>query len=328
MKQLIEDFDREIIDAIAIGGNTSFKIESGKINHIVISGLGGSGIGGSLTYSLLASKLTVPFYVNKGYFLPEFIDESSLVIICSYSGNTEESVHAFHEAAKRKARVVCITSGGQLLDKAISSGYNHLIIPAGRPPRASLGYSMIQIISILVKYNLIEADIFNTLRLTSEFITKSKADIQKKAQTICDQIFDKLLVIYCEETIEPLAIRWKQQLNENSKMLCWHNVYPEMNHNELVGWRDSNTNLALLMIKTGDEYYRNQLRMDLNEPIFKEVTSTIIHIVAEGSNHIEKLFYLIHLGDWLSYFLAIKRGFDPMEIDVLIKLKNDLSNIK
>lgn len=328
MKQLLENFDRELLDGLSIASKTQFNNTQVKIKNIVISGLGGSGIGGSIAYSLLSNKLDVPYYVNKGYFLPNYIDENSLVIICSYSGNTEESIHAFKEAMHKNAVIVCITSGGELLNLAKNCNYNHIVIPSGRPPRASLGYSLIQLFATLVKYNLIEEEILETIEQASQFITKNQAAIIEESAIVCDAIYDKLPVIYCEETIEPIAIRWKQQLNENSKMLCWHNVYPEMNHNELVGWREQNHHLALIMFKTGDEFYRNQARMDLNEVIYKNVTNSITHITAKGNNRIEKAFYLIHYGDWLSYHLAIKRGYDPMEIDVLIKLKNDLSNIK
>ena len=328
MKQLLENFDKELVDGLAIASQTKFTNTNVKIKNIVISGLGGSGIGGSIAYSLLANKLHVPYYVNKGYFLPNCINENTLVIICSYSGNTEESIHAFKEAMHKNAIIVCITSGGELANLAINCNYNHVLIPSGRPPRASLGYSLIQLIATLVKYQVIADDILATIYQTSEFINANKTTIIEESLQLSQAIYDKLPVIYCEETIEPIAIRWKQQLNENSKMLCWHNVYPEMNHNELVGWREVNNQLALIIIKTGDEYYRNQARMDLNELIYKKVTNSITHIHAKGNNQIEKAFYLIHYGDWLSYHLAIKRGYDPMEIDVLIKLKNDLSNIK
>jgi glucose/mannose-6-phosphate isomerase len=328
MKQLIEDFGKEISHAIEIGQNTSFVNTDATFENILVSGMGGSGIGGSIAYSLLNDQLTIPFQVNKGYSLPNFIGKKSLVVVCSYSGNTEESISAFHLAKEKNATIVCITSGGELQKLAIENNLNHIISPSGRPPRASLGYSLVQLFFVLKNYHLINESIFNELKETVNFITSEQNAISSLALEISNKIYNKLPVIYCEETIESIAIRWKQQLNENSKMLCWHNVYPELNHNELVGWREEDKNLALIFLKTGDEYIRNKYRIDFNQSIFEKITDTNIHIIAKGTTKLDKVMYLIHFGDWLSYHLAIKRGYDPIEIEVLIDLKNKLANTK
>jgi glucose/mannose-6-phosphate isomerase len=211
---------------------------------------------------------------------------------------------------------------------ALEHQTNHIIIPSGRPPRASLGYSLVHLITTLIQYQMIDSGIQQILKETSAFIKKEQKAISEACSALADKIADKLPVFYCEDKLEALAIRWKQQLNENSKMLCWHNVYPELNHNELVGWREKQEHLALLMITTGDEYIRVKHRMELNKAVFQKITPHIYQIEAQGKNLVEKIMYLIHYGDWLSYFLAEKRGYDPKEIDVLIQLKNDLSNIK
>ncbi len=328
MKQLIEDFDKELLHALSICDNIKFKQTTSTISTIVVSGMGGSGIGGSIVYALLSKQINCPFIINKSYFLPSFVNSQSLVIICSYSGNTEESIQAFHEAIAKKATIVCITSGGTLLDLAKQHDINHIIIPSGRPPRASLGYSLVHIMTTLVQYQVVEASILQEIRSISTFIKKEQASIRLICTQLAEELSTKLPVLYCEDKIEAIVIRWKQQLNENSKMLCWHNVYPELNHNELVGWREKQEHLALLMITTGDEYSRVKHRMELNKPVFQKITPHIHPIEAVGNNMMEKIFYLIHFGDWLSYFLAEKRAYDPSEIDVLIQLKNDLSNIK
>ncbi|MEI6310900.1 MAG: bifunctional phosphoglucose/phosphomannose isomerase [Bacteroidota bacterium] len=328
MKQLIEDFDKELLHALSICDKITFKQTTSTISTIVVSGMGGSGIGGSIVYALLAKQISCPFIVNKSYSLPTFVNEHSLVIICSYSGNTEESIQAFNEALVKNATIVCITSGGALLDLAIQHDINHIIIPSGRPPRASLGYSLVHIMATLIQYNIIESSVLNQVKEISTFIKNEQVSIKSICTKLAEELSTKLPVFYCEDKIEAIAIRWKQQLNENSKMLCWHNVYPELDHNELVGWREKQEHLALLMITTGDEYNRVKHRMELNEPVFQKITPHIHHIEAVGETLMEKIFYLIHFGDWLSYFLAEKRAYDPNEIDVLIQLKNDLSNIK
>ncbi len=327
MFQLIKNFDKELTHAIEIAKGSAISAPKAPIHNIVVSGMGGSGIGGSFIHNLVASELRVPYIVNKGYFLPKYVNEHSLVIICSYSGNTEESVNAISEAQEANAQIVVITSGGQLLSMSQELQIEHVIIPDGRPPRASMGYSMVQILSVLIKKALVSDTALNEMSNAIEFIQSEQETIILESMHLAAQIGKKFPIIYCEENIESVAVRWKQQFNENAKMLCLHNIYPELNHNELVGWREKNEDIALLILKTGEEYKRNQYRMQLNLPIFKAITPTLHEIVAKGNNKTEKLLYLIHFGDWLSYHLAEIRGYDAMEIDVLIQLKNDLATM-
>ncbi len=327
MFQLIKDFDKELAHAIEIASQTKISSSTVPVNQVIISGMGGSGIGGSFINNLVAEELKIPFNVNKGYFLPKYTGINTLVIICSYSGNTEESVNAISEAQKAGAQIVVITSGGELLKIAQQLDIDHVIIPDGRPPRASMGYSIVQILSILVKREILSDRVLQEMKNCIAFLQKEQSSIIIESKKIAKTIGDSFPIIYCEEMIESIAIRWKQQFNENSKMLCMHNVYPELNHNELVAWREKNTGISLLFLKTGDEYERNEFRMKLNKPIFETVTSNIHNIIAKGQNKTEKYFYLIHFGDWLSFHLADIRGYDAMEIDVLIQLKIDLASM-
>ena len=327
MFHLIKNFDKELQKAIEIAQNSAIQSTEKRIQQVLIAGMGGSGIGGSFVHNLVADELKVPYIVNKGYFLPAFVNEYTLVIICSYSGNTEESIHAFHLARQANAQIACITSGGQLLDLAKEHHLEHIVIDGGRPPRASMGYSIVQLLWLLIKKNIISTKVFDELAASIKMIQQEQDDIISASSTLADKIINTLPAIYCEDAIESIAIRWKQQLNENSKMLCMHNCYPELNHNELVGWREINHQRSLIFLKTGNEFERNKVRMQLNEPTFEAITPNIHHVIAKGSNKTEKFIYLLHYGDWLSYHLAILGGYDAMEIKVLIDLKTKLADI-
>lgn len=327
MFQLIQNFPSEITHAYEIARSSKLNAASGPIHQVVISGVGGSGIGGSIVSAILQEQLQVPVMVNRSYFLPAFTNENTLVIISSYSGNTEETLHAFEMARAKKAHVVCVCSGGKVAELAEKHNSDIILIPSGRPPRASLGYSMTQLFHILEFHKLIPAGILDTLVEAAKFVSLHQEEIKKQSFAMAELLKDLLPVIYSDDHLEAIAIRWKQQMNENAKMLCWHNVYPELNHNELVGWRGSREKLAVVMLTHGNEFERIRLRMKLNEKVFMASTGHVYHIEACGHIFIEKAMYLLHYGDWLSYYLAEMRGFDPMEIDVLNDLKSALSQI-
>ena len=136
---------------------------------------------------------------------------------------------------------------------------------------------------------------------------------------------NKIPVIYTTTYKEGIAIRFRQQINENSKMLCWHHVFPEMNHNELVGWTEKNENLAIVIFRDKEDYSRNQTRIEISKKIIAKYTPNSIEIYAKGKSETEKAIYLIHLGDWVSFFLAELKGVDSVEVSVINHLKAQLA---
>lgn len=325
MRNLIVQFPDEVKDALQIAAQAQINVSGAAIRNVVITGLGGSGIGGSITAALLADELKVPVLVNKSYHLPAFANQNTLLLVSSYSGNTEETVSVMQQAIEKGVQIICVSSGGKVLGLAQAHNLSFIQIPAGRPPRASLGYSLVQQLAIFTRLGFCSDKWMEGMKQIPAFIQKHQAQIDEMSAEHAEQIKNSIPVLYSEDSLEPMMIRWKQQLNENSKMLCWHNVYPEMNHNELVGWRQSYTDLSLHLISTGDEITAVKKRMQLNMPIYEKYTSEIVKVQAQGNNKLEKWMWLLHYGDWLSLHLAEKRGYDPMEIDVLIKLKEDLA---
>ncbi|MFB6306327.1 MAG: SIS domain-containing protein, partial [Flavobacteriales bacterium] len=235
MRSLIDEFPDQVENALSIAENFQISGSNGaEIKNIVISGLGGSGIGGTISSQLIENELNVPVIINNDYSLPNFTDENSLLIISSYSGNTEETVSAVQEGIGKKARIVCITSNGKIQEIAEEKGIEHVIIPGGYPPRAALAYSLIQQFAIMNKLNLISNSYKKEFKSSADLLKKNKEDLLQKAQTIAKGLKGKVPVIYTEVGYEGVGVRLRQQLNENAKILCWHHCYPEMNHNELV----------------------------------------------------------------------------------------------
>lgn len=325
MKELIAAFSGQLEEALRIGQSYSFIIGPEAPANIVLTGLGGSGIGGSIVQNYVADKLKIPFIVNKDYFLPAFVNSETLVIVGSYSGNTEETLAAMKQAIKAKAKIACITSGGAIEKLAAKKGIDCIIVPGGMPPRACVGYSLVQILYVLKHFRLLRTKFAEEIEASIELITKERKAIEKKAQGIAQKLNGKTPIIYAAQTFEGLAIRVRQQINENSKMLCWHGAIPEMNHNELVGWRDKDDSRAVILLRNENDYERVQTRMEINKKIIRKYTPNIIEVYSKGDSYFEQLFYFIHLTDWVSVYLADLHGVDATEVKVIDYLKGTLA---
>ena len=156
---------------------------------------------------------------------------------------------------------------------------------------------------------------------------RQQEDIKEEAKKVAKFLHGKLPIIYTTDRMESVAIRFRQQINENAKKLCWHHVIPEMNHNELVGWKDASDQWAVVYFRNSDDYSRNQVRMDINKGIIKKYTPNILDLHSKGKNLIERSIYFVHLGDWVSWYLSQLRGQDSIEVDVIDYLKSELSKV-
>ncbi len=320
MKQLVQAFPTQLQEALIIGQSYRFQTPGKEFKHIVLTGLGGSGIGGSVVQNYVSDKIPVPFIVNKDYFLPSFVNEDTLVIASSYSGNTEETLSAMNQALKAKATVICITSGGKLSEISKKKKLDCILLPAGMPPRACLGYSMIQVLYVLHHFGFIKNDFEKSIKAAIKLLNADENEIKKQAKSIAKKLIGKTPIIYTAANFEGVGIRFRQQINENGKMLCWHHVIPEMNHNELVGWRDKDHTRVVVFIRNEDDYKRTQMRMDINK-----YTPHLIELWSKGKSFFEKVFYIVHITDWVSLYLADLHEVDAMDIEVIDHLKNELA---
>ncbi|MCB9046575.1 MAG: bifunctional phosphoglucose/phosphomannose isomerase [Chitinophagales bacterium] len=327
MKKLVQNFPTQLHEALLIGQSYKFSTPKKQYANVVLTGLGGSGIGGSIVQNFVFDKLAVPFVVNKDYFLPAFVNKDTLVIVSSYSGNTEETLQAMQQALKAKATVVCITSGGKVAEIAKKKNLDCILLPAGMPPRSCLGYSMTQVLFILQGLGLLNYNLSKDLKASIKLLTAQSKSIQAKAKALAKKLYGKTPVIYSGPNLEGVAVRFRQQINENSKMLCWHHVVPEMNHNELVGWRDKDDTKAVVFLRDKDDYARTQFRIEVNKKVIKKYTKNITELYTEGKSYWEKVFYLVHLTDYTSVYLAEMRGQDATEVKVIDFLKGELSKV-
>jgi len=327
MRSLIEQFPEFLADAIDIGKQAELVSSTTTIDNVVIIGLGGSGIGGTIISQLVASEIRVPVAVHKDYGLPNFVGPSTLLIGCSYSGNTEETLDAIRSARNKGAQIACITSGGQLSQLANENAWNCIRVPGGNPPRAMFAYSLTQLFFLLMHYRLIGKKHLIGLQAAQSLLHKGREQIQSLANTAAKQLDGKRIVVYSDNAISGVSERFRQQLNENSKQLAWHHALPEMNHNELVGWGGGDSTIGVVLLRSSFDNPRTMIRMDLSKKIFGHHTQTIVELCAQGESLTEQVFYLVLLGDWISLILAELNGVDPIEIKVIDFLKSELGKV-
>lgn len=328
MDQLVERFTEQLREAVEIGQSAKISAHTEDINAIYVTGMGGSSIGGSFAAEFVKDELKVPYVFGQSYQIPAWVNKHTLAIASSYSGNTEETLSSFNELLTTGAKVVVIASGGKLIELAKTHQLDYILLPSDWPsPRACLGYSVVQQLFVLRHLGLIGDTRINEINASIKLLDQEAENIKEKASKICDLIVDKIPVIYTTDRMSSVAVRYRQQINENAKMLCWHHILPEMNHNELVGWRDEYNNIAVLFLRNADDFSRNDKRIDITKEIIGNCTNTIIDIYSKGNSLVERALYLVHLGDWLSVYMAERREMDSIEVKVIDYLKSELGKV-
>ena len=328
MKKLISNFSKQIKQAVDIAQKAELKPFKKEIENIVISGMGGSGIVGNIVSEAMASDIKIPIIVNKDYTLPNFTNEATLVIICSYSGDTEETVQALDEAITKRSNIICISSGGKIENIANKNNIDLLSIPKGMPPRAAIAYSIVQLLNTLHFYKIISEEFKKNISSTITLLDSEEKNIIRDAKETAALMSGKYPIIYTVAGMESVALRFRQQLNENSKLLCSHNVFPELNHNELQGWKEKNNSLAVIIFRNDNDSPRNAKRIDISSEIVSHYDATIKEVYSKGNSNLERMLYLTHWGDWVSYYIAEMNGIDTMDIRVITYLKSELAKVE
>lgn len=329
-------FADQIQEAIGIGEQINLQNDYSACENIIVAGMGGSAIGGDVVKTIVNQELKIPFYVIRNYTLPNWVNEKTLVICSSYSGNTEESLSAYEDALKKGAMICGISTGGQLSEKIKSKGFDLITIPGGLQPRAALAYSFVPMLYLLKKIGLISNSLINDLSnsiisLENKRDVSSVGDASNPIFKMAKDIYGMIPIIYgITDTTGVVALRWKGQLCENSKMLAYHNEIPEMNHNEIVGWGnnpDLLSELSVIWLRDKNDNERVRVRQDITKTLLNDINIMQHEVSAEGENNVERLLDLINYGDWLSYWCAILHNTDPSPVEKINKLKKALEEI-
>ena len=297
--------------------------------NILICGMGGSAIGGDMAKSLIEDDICIPIYINRDYHVPKWVDSHTLVILSSYSGNTEETLSCYEECTSRNSFNIIMTSGGELLRLGIKKRIPYALIPAGYMPRAALGYSVSIILRILHSYGIIDEKPINALSecivpLKQQSDEYSIIDCSKnKAINLASKIFNKFNIIYTSKKMEVLSLRFRAQLAENSKILSTHFIFPEQNHNEIEGFQNLYiNNINIIWIDDIDNHKKISKRMDATKKLLANINH--IDISFEDTCYFKRQMQLIYFLDWVSFYCAIYNNTNPYSIDLISELKDML----
>jgi len=307
------------------------------IQNVVVTGLGGSAVGGDLLRVLVEDNGEVPLVVNRDYQMPAFVNDRTFVIAASYSGNTEETLSAFEDAQDRGALLACVTSGGELAQRAAHYGTPVAFIPRGQPPRSAMGYLFIPMLMAAHKVGVIRrdptGDLQNAIALLEKARKQWNADVpfeKNPAKQLAAKLYGKLPIVYGSQAYSTVvAFRWKTQLNENTKIHAYSNGYPEMNHNEILGWvlaKQQVPNLAVVLLRDQMERPKIVARVETTRRLFARAAD-VHEVFAEGQSLLARMLHAIYLGDWVSCYLALLYGVNPTDISYINLLKAVLEKI-
>jgi len=343
MHKILLGFSQQYRDAYDQATKFDLPKEFGSVKNIVVSGMGGSAIGGDLLRSLFSEGCRVPIVVNRNYSIPGFVNEDTLFIAASYSGNTEETLSAFGRAVEKKAKVVSISFGGKLEDcskkaKELKKTTEHFrICYKVKQPRCAFGHLFTPMMVFLSKLGLIPDDnaseVKDAVKLLSDASKRLALDVPaecNEAKQIAKAIYGKLPVIYASQNyFDVVAMRWKTQFNENGEMMGFNNVIPEMNHNGIVGWgipEDITHQFAVIFLCDDAGFERIRKRVNITRELISEISEKIqiVPVQAQGNSPLVKALYLIYLGDFVSYYMAILNDRDPMPVERINILKKRL----
>jgi glucose/mannose-6-phosphate isomerase len=327
MRALISGFPDQMKDAWRIAEETPLDWKGWTPSSALILGMGGSGISGAIASKMLANSSAAFIQANSDYTIPAWVGSDTLVLVCSYSGNTEETLMALDAAVSKNARIAAITSGGELGKRCDQHGWPSVRFPGGQPPRSQFGYAFTSVMHVLHSAGLVPDEMHSAFGDVASHLEANQKNTIDRASALLDIVDGRRIMLYSDAAQEGLIIRWRQQLNENSKTLCNHHVFPEMNHNELVGWESGGENEVALVIQTPEDHERTRVRMNVCMEIFRDQGADVVVVEGDGSNEILRFFDLVHLGDWLSLLLAEHLGWDPVDIKNIDHLKDALSKV-
>jgi glucose/mannose-6-phosphate isomerase len=302
-----------------------------QFKNIVFAGMGGSALAGSVAMSW--PGFTVPFEVVRDYHIPTYVSDETLVIVSSYSGNTEETLNAFTEAKSKNAYIVVISSGGKLVEMAHQENIPTLILPAVSQPRYAVFYGLKATLTITDGLGITVGKA-EDLSNSQQFITDASKDwlstvptAQNLAKQIAQECVGKSVVIYAGPKLFPAAYKWKIGFNENAKQIAWCNQLPEFNHNEFLGWTKQPTNkpYTVIDLRSNLENPRTQKRFLVTAKLLSGLRPDPIVVETVGEKLVEQLIWSITLGDFVSIYTALLNGLNPTPVDMIEKFKQELA---
>ncbi len=334
------DFPAQVQSAAEIGRRFLSSTRLRVPRHIMVAGMGGSGVTGEFLVRLCEPHASVPISVCRNYEIPAFVGPDTLFIACSHSGNTEETLAAVAAARRRKAAVLCLTADGELKQFACRCHLPLIEIPQTdppMPPRASLGYLLIPLITVMQSLGFYPAamreitDAVALLKRMRSRLGPGVPTVRNRAKRLARQLFGKLPWIQgTAGLMSAAAYRWRCQLNENSKVLAYSSEYPELNHNEIVGWElaaQAGLPIEIVVLRRPADHWRNRARVTITRRLLRGKAN--LHLLeAQGRSPLAQLLSTVYLADFVSLYLAFLNSVDPASTEVLGVVKKQLAALR
>ncbi len=299
------------------------------VTAVMIAGMGGSAIGGDVLSALATDHASIPIVVSRSYSLPAWVGTNTAIVTSSYSGNTEETLAAFDDACARGARVLVISTGGELTDRAQTQNIPIVQLPPGIQPRAALPYSLSALLTVTEPLGLTavkSGDWEEAVAVTAQQskVMSDLSDPDNQAMKLAAILHGQFPVIYSSEQLAPANTRWRNQIHENSKSFAVGNVLPEMNHNEVMGWARFQAELkrlAVISLRDEEDHHRTQRRLDVTRALLEPHAHSWHDIQSQGNSRLARMLSIMYIGDWVSLYLAILNKTDPSPVGLISELK-------
>uniref|UniRef100_A0A7C4YG38 Bifunctional phosphoglucose/phosphomannose isomerase n=1 Tax=candidate division WOR-3 bacterium TaxID=2052148 RepID=A0A7C4YG38_UNCW3 len=325
MIEIIDNLPDDVLNSLDLSEGIDVKFKG--IKNVIIGGMGGSAIGGDIAKYYASQYGNLPIEVVRDYELPNYANEETLLICISYSGNTEETISLYKKGKKKKTQIFVITSNGALEDISKKEKTPFILIPKGYAPRCAIAYLFFPVLKILEKSEIIEVKQKDIKEVVS-VLKEGKESAKKWAGELSLKLKEKFPFVYSEERFAPVAKRLVTQINENSKSLAHFATFPELDHNEIVGWENPKEIMKrffIITMRSNSESERMRKRIDITIELIKELAGEVTSIFADGDSYLANIFSFIQKGDYLSYFLSQNYGVDPYPVKRIDELKRRMS---
>jgi glucose/mannose-6-phosphate isomerase len=303
-----------------------------KIENVVLAGMGGSALAGLICKTWWFERLNIPFEIVRGYNLPAYVGKNTLVIASSYSGNTEETVNCLDEAKQRGAQIIVMAAGGKLQELANQGSYPFLKLPSDYQPRMTTGFGVKILATVFEELGLVQ-NALSELEQAQAFLKGVPAHYAKEVKTdanpakqLAQELMGRVVWVYSGPMLSPAAYKWKINFNENAKNVAVWNEFPELNHNELIGWTSHPVEkpFGIVELRSKLDHPRVQKRFEVTNKLLSGKMPKPFEVEAQGKIKIEQILWSILLGDFVSIYLALLNGVNPTPVEVVEKLKKEL----
>ncbi|MBN1792426.1 bifunctional phosphoglucose/phosphomannose isomerase [Candidatus Woesearchaeota archaeon] len=323
MRQDILQMPSQVSQGYQLGDKVDLAgLEDTHFSDVIIIGMGGSSIAGLILKDYLQTD-PLKLVINQDYSLPVWAGQGTLVIACSYSGNTEETLSAFKEARRRGCGLVIVTVGGKLEEQAKVTRLPIVKIPSGHQPRSSMPVQFFVILRILERLRLVSDKGAEVGRVAADLKAQAPG-IEKNAISLSEKVAGRTPLVYTSSKFSSVGYRWKCQFNENAKTPGFCHTFSELNHNEMDGFENLNASFHAVFLRFEDDFRRVQQRMDLTRDILLKRGVAVTDIGIRGPTRLSKMFAAVLLGDLTTYFLALRLRTNPSKVDLIEEFKRKL----